>query len=120
MHAVSFDVDAGNLTIKRTMGTLKMGRVLVVCIAVVLTTIVVYESSKRHVMNRWVSVRLRFTCMFANTTDFRNILSHLDLFSVFPPQEGVAHVAVFNSSATWAATFFLRGYKCMLVIFVFR
>ena len=30
---------------------------------------------------------------------------------------GVAYVAVFNSSATWAATFRLRGYKRMLVIF---
>ena len=32
---------------------------------------------------------------------------------------GVAYVAVFNSSATWAATFRLRGYKCMLAIVVF-
>ena len=32
---------------------------------------------------------------------------------------GVAYVTVSNSSATWAATFRLRGYKCMLVIFVF-
>ena len=32
---------------------------------------------------------------------------------------GVAYVTIFNSSATWAATFYLRGYKCMLVIFVF-
>ena len=33
---------------------------------------------------------------------------------------GVAYVTVFNSPATWAATFqALRGYKCMLVIFVF-
>ena len=32
---------------------------------------------------------------------------------------GVAYVTVFNSSATWAATFHLRGYKCMLAIFVF-
>ena len=31
----------------------------------------------------------------------------------------VAYVTGFNSSATWAATFRLRGYKCMLVIFVF-
>ena len=28
------------------------------------------------------------------------------------------YVTVFNSSATWAATFHLQGYKCMLVIFV--
>ena len=28
-------------------------------------------------------------------------------------------VTVFNSSAIWAATFHLWGYKCMLVIFVF-
>ena len=32
---------------------------------------------------------------------------------------GVAYVTIFNSSATWAATFHLWGYKCMLVIFVF-
>ena len=32
---------------------------------------------------------------------------------------GVAYVTIFNSSATWATTFHLRGYKCMLVIFVF-
>ena len=32
---------------------------------------------------------------------------------------GVAYVTVFNSLATWAATFRLRGYKCMLVIVVF-
>ena len=34
---------------------------------------------------------------------------------------GVAYVTVFNSSATWAATFRLQGYnyKCMLVIFAF-
>ena len=30
--------------------------------------------------------------------------------------EGVAYVTVFNSSGTWAATFRLRGYKCVLVI----
>ena len=29
------------------------------------------------------------------------------------------HLTVFNSSVTWAATFCLRGYKCMLVIFMF-
>ena len=33
---------------------------------------------------------------------------------------GVAYVTLVNSSATWAATFRLRGYKCMLVIFVFQ
>ena len=32
---------------------------------------------------------------------------------------GVVRVTVFNSSATWAATFHFRGYKCMLVIFMF-
>ena len=32
---------------------------------------------------------------------------------------GVVYVTIFNSSAIWAATFRLRGYKCMLVIFVF-
>ena len=32
---------------------------------------------------------------------------------------GLAYVTVFNSSVTWAATFHLWGYKCMLVIFVF-
>ena len=32
---------------------------------------------------------------------------------------GLAYVTVFNSSATWATTFRLREYKCMLVIFVF-
>ena len=31
----------------------------------------------------------------------------------------VEYVTVLNFSATWAATFRLRGYKCMLVIFVF-
>ena len=31
---------------------------------------------------------------------------------------GVAYVIVFNFSATRAATFRLRGFKCMLVIFV--
>ena len=35
----------------------------------------------------------------------------LFLFSAF------LHVTVINSSATWAATFCLRGYKCLLVIF---
>ena len=33
--------------------------------------------------------------------------------------EGIAYGTVFNSSATWADAFRLRGYKCMLVIFVF-
>ena len=32
---------------------------------------------------------------------------------------GLAYVTVFNSSATWAGTLRLRGYKCMLVIFMF-
>ena len=32
---------------------------------------------------------------------------------------GVAYEIVFNSSASWAATFRLQGYKCMLVIFMF-
>ena len=32
---------------------------------------------------------------------------------------GLAYVTIFNSSATWAATFCLWGYKCMLVIFMF-
>ena len=32
---------------------------------------------------------------------------------------GVVYVTVFNSSATWADTFHLRGYKCMPVIFRF-
>ena len=32
---------------------------------------------------------------------------------------GVAYVTIFNSAATWAATFRLRGFKGMLVIFVF-
>ena len=42
------------------------------------------------------------------------------LFSVFsffvcvPPLGGVAYVVVFNSAVTWAATFRLRGYKCVL------
>ena len=40
-------------------------------------------------------------------------------FFCLPPIGGVAYVTVFNSSASWAATFNLRGYKCMLVIFVF-
>ena len=31
---------------------------------------------------------------------------------------GVAYVTVLNSPATWTATFRLRAYKCMLVIFV--
>ena len=44
----------------------------------------------------------------------------LFFLSCVPPQEGgVAYVTVFNSSATWAATFRLRGYKYMLVVFVF-
>ena len=31
---------------------------------------------------------------------------------------GVGYVTVFNTSATWAATFRLRGYECMLVFFL--
>ena len=43
------------------------------------------------------------------------------LFSVFLHSSigWVAYVTVFNSSATWAATFHLWGYKCMLDIFMF-
>ena len=43
---------------------------------------------------------------------------YLSIFCV-PPSEGVAYMTVFNFSATSAATFHLRGYKCLLVIFVF-
>ena len=32
---------------------------------------------------------------------------------------GVDNLTIFNSSATWAVTFGLQGYKCMLVMFVF-
>ena len=34
-------------------------------------------------------------------------------------RSSIAYVTVFNSSAIWAATFRLRRYKCMLVIFMF-
>ena len=43
----------------------------------------------------------------------------LGVFFLHSSIVGVAYVTIFNSSTTWAATFHLQGYKCMLVIFVF-
>ena len=40
-------------------------------------------------------------------------------FFFFSLRSSIAYMIVFNSPSTWAATFRLRGYKRMLIIFVF-
>ena len=74
-------------------------------------------------------------CSILSVTSFPNVafetvsmlvslamaLSHAFFLSFFLRSSigGVAYVTIYNSSATWAATIRLWGYKCMLVIFVF-
>ena len=101
----------------------------------------------RYVKLSWLQMRIPHIIIATNTTlkeigvvdDIRcnfcnneraSIIEHvfwkcncIRLFWIFFLRSsigGVAYVTVFNLSATWAAAFRLRGYKCMLVIVVFH
>ena len=64
-------------------------------------------------------IRILFPDRRSITTELRPPPWFFFFFLRSSIRRGIAYVTVFNSSATWAATFRHRGYKCMLVIFVF-